>query len=158
LTPIKAPAPARPNTGGMSQPARAASAPEPSRTTPFALIGGEPAIRRLSEAFYDIMGAEPAFAELRALHAADLGPMRVRLSDFLVQWMGGPRVYAGRHPGRGCVVSAHAPFAIDGRTAGQWVECMRRAFAAADVPAEARAMLDPAFENMCQGLRNDQPR
>jgi hemoglobin len=138
----------------MSPSACAATSP----ATPFELIGGGPAIRRMVDAFYDAMAREPAFAELRALHAADLAPMRARLADFLTQWMGGPRVYAERHPGRGCVVSAHAPFPIGGRVADQWVACMRQAFATAGVSAEARAMLDPAFERMCQGLRNDRPR
>jgi hemoglobin len=122
--------------------------------TPFALIGGESEVQRLVNAFYDAMDREPEFAALRAIHAADLAPMRARLSDFLIQWMGGPRIYAERHPGRGCVVSAHQPVPIDQALADQWLACMRRAFEAAALAPELRSMLDPAFAGMCQGLRN----
>jgi hemoglobin len=134
-----------------SSQAAAGRAPAP---TPYLLIGGEPAIRRLVEVFYDVMDREPAFAELRGIHAADLGPMRERLSDYLTQWMGGPRLYAERHPGRGCIVSAHAPFPIGADMADQWLACMRLAFEAAEVSSAVRAMLDPAFKAMCEGLRN----
>jgi len=122
--------------------------------TPFALLGGEAGVRRLVEAFYDVMEDDPEFAALRAIHAADLGPMRARLADWLTGWMGGPPVYAVRHPDRPCVVSAHKAFPIDTAMAEAWVACMRKAFAAADVPDKVREMLAPAFSSMCQALRN----
>lgn len=124
-------------------------------STPYALIGGAEGVRRLADAFYDVMEREAAFAALRAIHAADLAPMRERLADWLVQWMGGPRLYAEKHPKRGCIVSAHAAFPIDQQLADQWMACMRQAFDAADVPAEFRAMVDPVMAGMCQALRND---
>lgn len=123
---------------------------------PYDLIGdAEAGIRRLVEAFYDAMEREPEFAALRAIHAPDLAPMRARLADYLTQWMGGPRVYAERHPERGCIVSAHAPFAIDAKMADDWMACMRKAFAAADVAEPFRKMVEPVLAQMCQGLRND---
>lgn len=123
--------------------------------TPFLLLGGEEGVHRLVDAFYDIMEREPAFAALRAVHAADLSPMRARLSDWFTQWMGGPKVYAERHPKRGCVVSAHAAFAIDQQLADEWMACMRQAFDVAGVTPEFRAMVDPVMADMCQALRND---
>jgi hemoglobin len=127
----------------------------PAAATPFLLLGGAEGVRRLADAFYNVMEREPAFAALRAIHAADLAPMRERLADWLVQWMGGPRLYAEKHPKRGCIVSAHAAFPIDQRLADQWMACMRQAFEAAAVPTEFRAMVDPVMAGMCQGLRND---
>jgi hemoglobin len=138
----------------------AVSEPPPIRkpaVTPYDLIGGEADIQRLVGAFYDLMERDPDFAELRALHQGDLGPMRARLADFLTQWMGGPAVFAQRHPGRGCIVSAHKPFPIGARVADQWLACMRQAFEVANVSSPVRQMLDPAFAAMCQGLRNDKP-
>jgi hemoglobin len=125
--------------------------------TPFQLIGGEAGVRRLVEAFYDVMERDPALKRLRALHAEDLGPMRERLADWLTGWMGGPRVYAQRHPGRPCIVSAHAPFPIDAQTAEDWMGAMRQAFDAVGVAGELRAMLEPAFDAMCHGLRREPP-
>lgn len=131
----------------------AVAAPAPP-ATPFELIGGEPAVRRLVAAFYDAMEQDPAFARLRAIHAADLQPMRERLADYLSQWMGGPRRYAERHPDRGCIVSAHGAFPIDARQAEDWMACMRQAFAAADVTVAARRMVERVMAQMCEGLRN----
>jgi hemoglobin len=125
--------------------------------TPYNLIGdAEAGVRRLVDAFYDAMEREPEFAALRAVHAADLAPMRARLADYLTQWLGGPKAWAERHPGRGCIVSAHAPFSIDAKLAEDWMACMRRAFLAADVAAPFRQMVEPVLAQMCQGLRNDQ--
>ncbi|HKR90452.1 MAG TPA: group II truncated hemoglobin [Phenylobacterium sp.] len=125
-------------------------------TKPYDLVDeGEAGVRRLVEAFYDLMEREPEFAALRAVHAADLRPMRARLADFLTQWTGGPRVWTERHPERGCMVSVHAPFAIDGKLADDWMACMREAFAEAAVPQAFRGMVEPVLTQMCQGLRND---
>lgn len=122
--------------------------------SPFHLIGGEPGVRRLADAFYDVMD-RPGFApELRAMHAADLGPMRTRLADWLTGWMGGPRVYSERHPGRPCIVSAHKPFPIGAVEADQWMACMRQAFVEAGLSAELRTMLDKPFAMMADGLKN----
>lgn len=125
-------------------------------TQPYDLVDeGEAGVRRLVEAFYDLMEREPEFAALRAIHAKDLAPMRARLADFLTQWTGGPPVWTQRHPGRGCMVSAHAPFAIDAKLADDWMACMREAFAEAGVPQAFRGMVEPVLAQMCQGLRND---
>lgn len=140
----------------MSQPAQTA-APPPKRVIPYDLVGQEAGVRRLVEAFYDLMEQDPQFARLRAIHAPDLTPMRTRLKDFLIQWMGGPRAYAERHPGRPCMFSAHAPFAIDGGLAEDWMACMRKAFDRAEVDASFRQMVEPVLAEMCQNLRNDQP-
>lgn len=136
----------------MSPPAQSA-APQPRPATPFDLVGGEAAIRRLVTAFYDAMEQDPAFARLRAIHAPDLAPMRARLADYLTQWTGGPRRYAERHPERGCIVSAHAPFTIDAQHARDWMDCMRRAFTTAGVCDDFRRMVEPAMTQMCEGLR-----
>jgi hemoglobin len=132
------------------------TAPPPQRVVPFNLVGQEDGVRRLVKAFYDHMEQDPEFARLRSIHAPDLGPMRSRLADYLTQWMGGPRAYAERHPGRPCIVSAHGPFAIDGQMAEDWMACMGKAFATADVSPEFRSMVEPVMADMCQGLRNDQ--
>lgn len=94
--------------------------------TPFERIGGHAVLRRITERFYDLMEQDPAYAELRAMHAADLAPMRESLPAFLAGWAGGPRDWFEANPGK-CMMSMHAPFPIDRKTAGQWAEAMRRA-------------------------------
>lgn len=121
--------------------------------TPFEALG-ESGVQRLVDVFYDVLDSDPAFIGLRRLHAGDLAPMRVRLADWLIGWMGGPRVFNERHPGRGCVVSAHNLFQIRQAEADEWMACMRIALDRTGAPAELRAMLDPALAGMCKALVN----
>ena len=101
---------------------------EAPAATPFERIGGHAVLRAITDRFYDLMEVDPAYAELRAMHAADLAPMRMALSSFLAGWSGGPRDWFEANPGK-CMMSAHAPFAITRQTATQWAEAMRRAIA-----------------------------
>ena len=95
-------------------------------STPFDRIGGEAEIRRLVDRFYDLMESDPAYAELRAMHGADLFPMRVSLTGYLTAWMGGPtHWYEGRE--KSCIMSLHRGLGIDRETAGQWIHAMGRA-------------------------------
>ena len=121
--------------------------------TPYEMIGGETMVRRLVDRFYDIMDSAPEAAALRAMHAADLKPMRERLFDFLSGWLGGPPIYFQR-PDRKCIASAHASFAIGDAERDQWMMCMRRAMEDCGVPEKARALLDPAFLRMADAFRN----
>ncbi|MCB1732935.1 MAG: globin, partial [Halieaceae bacterium] len=56
--------------------------------TPFQILG-EQGIRELTSAFYDIMDSLPEAAGVRAMHAADLAPMKEKLAEYLIGWMGG---------------------------------------------------------------------
>lgn len=129
-------------------------APELPTRSPYEAFGGEAGIRRLVDAFYDVMDGDPAAAGIRAMHGDDLGAIRQRLADWLVGWMGGPPVYGQRHPGRPCIMSAHAPYAIGAEEAGQWMACMRKAMLLEPPPADWRAPLEEAFRRMCESLRS----
>lgn len=94
--------------------------------TAYDLLGGKQSVRRIVDRFYDLMEADPAYAELRALHATDLEPMRVSLTGFLVAWLGGPRDWFDEHPGL-CMMSAHRDVAITETSARQWADAMARA-------------------------------
>ena len=116
--------------------------------TPYQRIGGREPVARLVTRFYDLMESDPAYAELRAMHAGDLGPMRDRLTDFLVAWMGGPRDWFDKNPGA-CIMSAHAAMkGMNMQTADQWIACMTRA-------AEEIAARDPELaDSMLASMRN----
>lgn len=99
-----------------------------SPPTPYDLLGGRPAIDRIVNRFYDLMDEDPAYGELRALHAADLGPMRESLASFLSGWSGGPRDWFDSNPGK-CMNSAHKHVVMTRQTADQWADAMGRAIA-----------------------------
>ena len=116
-------------------------------------MGGEPTVRRLVDHFYRIMDESPRAGPIRAMHAADLGPMRERLTEFLTAWLGGPRHYFERADSK-CIVSVHSPFAIGEAERDQWMGCMREALDATDIPAEVRSQVEPALARVADALRN----
>jgi hemoglobin len=123
----------------------------PPVATPFERLGGEPAVRALVERFYDLMEQEPFYAELRAMHAADLSPMRLSLTQFLTAWLGGPRDWYAARPGT-CVMSIHSRMTIAQETAGQWVHAMSRAMAECRVDPALGTQLQQAFLRMASAM------
>lgn len=119
--------------------------------SPYDLIGGAQAVRGLVERFYDLMDAEPEFAELRHLHAPDLSPMRDSLAGFLTGWLGGPRDWFESNPGK-CMMSAHRAVPIDQTTAGQWVAAMNQALSDSAIEPEFAARLGETFIRMAAGM------
>ena len=104
------------------------SAAETVPDTPFHLLGGQETVQAIVDRFYDLMDSDPAYADLRAMHAPDLSKMRVELTRFLAGWAGGPRDWFDDNPGR-CMMSVHKPYAISRQVAGQWAAAMQRAIA-----------------------------
>jgi hemoglobin len=125
---------------------------EPPGASPFERIGGHAAMRAITDRFYDLMDRDPAYAELRAIHAEDLGFMRESLPLFLAGWAGGPRDWFERNPGK-CMMSAHGGIAITRATAGQWAEAMTRAIAESDVAdREIAGAMAEVLGRMAQGM------
>ena len=119
----------------MATTAEAETAP-PAGNTPFHLLGGHEVMQAICNRFYDLMDEDPAYAELRAMHAPDLTRMRTSLAQFLAGWAGGPRDWFEANPGR-CMMSVHKPYVMSREVAGQWADAMKRAIA--DVaPANAK--------------------
>jgi hemoglobin len=130
--------------------------------TPYQALGEE-RIRAICNAFYDIMDTLPEAADIRRMHAQDLAPMKEKLGDYLVGWMGGPPIYADKH-GTVCMTSPHEQYAIGPRERDQWLLCMDKALDATAVAAEVREMLKiplyrvaDAVRNREQSITNDNP-
>lgn len=116
------------------------------RETAYDAIGGTEPVRRVVDRFYDLMEHDPAYAELRAMHKADLGPMRSSLTGFLVAWLGGPRDWFVERPGV-CMMSAHRELAIDEKVAQQWACAMARAI--------EDSAIEPGFAQKMAGALGD---
>jgi hemoglobin len=124
--------------------------------TPFALLGGEPAVRRLVELFYDIMGRdEPALARL---HKCDergqvSRESRDRFALFLIGWLGGPQDYIAAY-GHPRLRMRHARVPVDVAMRDAWLRSMRAAMAELGVPEPLRGFLDQRFSEVADFLRN----
>jgi hemoglobin len=104
----------------------ATDAPANAPLTPFAQIGGRAAVRAIADSFYDLIERDPAYAALRALHAADLTATRASLTDFLTAWLGGSRSWFAARP-RTCIMAMHRAIPTTAETAGEWLAAMERA-------------------------------
>ncbi len=122
--------------------------------TPYQALG-EDGIRALCNAFYDIMDELPEVADIRRLHAQDLSPMKEKLGDYLVGWMGGPPIYADKK-GSVCMTTPHEPYAIGPRERDQWLLCMDKALDAVAVETEVREMLKVPLYRVADAVRNRQ--
>ena len=94
----------------------------------FERIGGIEVITQLVERFYHHMKTLPEAATIRALHPADLGPVKRVLVNFLTEWMGGPQAYSVER-GHPRLRRKHLPFPIGAAERDAWMLCMQRALA-----------------------------
>ncbi|HUN92621.1 MAG TPA: group II truncated hemoglobin [Burkholderiaceae bacterium] len=126
---------------------------EAAEPTAFDLIGGEPGIAALVARFYDLMERDAAYAELRAIHAPDLGAIRDKLSWYLTGWLGGPDLYERRF-GHPRLRARHLPFSIGTLERDQWVACMTRALDDTVPNEPLRAGLLRAMAQLADHMRN----
>ena len=124
----------------------------PEAQTPYQLLG-EQGIRELTDAFYDIMDTLPEAAGVRAMHARDLAPMKEKLAEYLIGWMGGPPLYADKY-GTVCMTTPHEPYHIGPEERDQWLLCMDRALAQTGASEEVVAMLKIPLFRIADAVRN----
>ena len=126
---------------------------KPAFETPFAWIGGEDAVRRLTERFYDLMDLEPGYAALRSVHGSDLVNARQKLFWFLCGWLGGPPYYTEQF-GHPRLRARHMPFKIGILERDQWLACMDQAMGETGVDETLRARLRDSFFQTADWMRN----
>ena len=119
--------------------------------TPYEEIGGEDAVRRLVETFYDRIDAESA--ELRAMLPRDDTGSRQKLFEFLSGWLGGPQLYIERR-GHPKMRLRHLPFAIGSSEAEEWLRCMGEAMNDCGLTGPLRDYLDVRFGQMATHMVN----
>ena len=121
-------------------------------TTPYQILG-EDGIRELTEAFYDIMDSLPEASGIRAMHAADLAPMKEKLAEYLTGWMGGPPRYADKY-GTVCMTDPHEPYHIGPEERDQWLLCMDKALEQTGASEELVEMLKVPMFRIADAIRN----
>jgi hemoglobin len=99
---------------------------ETSQAIPFELIGGQAAVDRIVDSFYDRMDSLPEARGIRALHAADLTAVRAVLKKYLAQWLGGPQTYSAER-GHPMLRARHLHVGIGIAERDAWMLCMRGA-------------------------------
>lgn len=118
----------------------------------FTLIGGEEAVRRLAQLFYEAMDTLPAAAGIRAMHP-DLGAAQGKFTLFLNEWLGGPKDYSPTH-GHPRLRMRHAPFPIGRPERDAWMMCMRWALERVVADRSVRESLEQAFARTADAIMN----
>ena len=120
--------------------------------TPYQILGEE-GIRTLTSAFYDIMDTLPEASGLRAMHATNLSPMKEKLAEYLIGWMGGPPLYADKY-GTVCMTTPHEPFHIGPEERDQWLLCMDKALVQTGASEQLVNMLKVPMFRIADAIRN----
>lgn len=121
-----------------------------TQQTVYEMIGGEPTFRRLVDAFYARIEADEA---LRAIFPTDLGPGKKHQYLFLMQYWGGPNLYA-QERGHPRMRLRHAPYAITPDLSARWVMHMHAAIDEVGIQEPARSMMREYFEQGAAFLVN----
>ena len=120
--------------------------------TPYELLGGESAVHKLVDRFYDLMDEKEEVKVLRNLHAKSLRVSREKLFLFLSGWLGGPQLYVEKY-GHPMLRKRHLPFVIGEDEREQWMLCMNQTLDE-QTKEPLRQQLKSAFDNVADHMRN----
>ena len=122
---------------------------------PYELLGGETAVRKLVDRFYDLMDELPEYYVVRKLHPGDLSGSRDKLFMFLSGWLGGPQLYVEKH-GHPMLRARHLPFPIGTAERDGWIACMKQAMEDCGVDEAMRGWLMNSLFGTADWMRNRQ--
>jgi hemoglobin len=128
----------------------------PSRSPHFEMLGGEPVVVRLVEAFYGHMDRQEGATGIRAMHGRDLTSVKATLVLFLCEWLGGPQGYSARQ-GHPRLRLRHAGFAIGAPERDAWLACMQAALIDVGVAPALQQTLMASFFKTADWMRNTGP-
>lgn len=127
-----------------------------SAETPFDLIGGETAVRKLVSRFYEIMARdEPALARLHPCDAEGrvAAENQEKFALYFIGWLGGPQEYVARF-GHPRLRMRHGRVPVDAGGRDAWMRAMRAAMIEESVPEPLRAFLDQRLSELADHMRN----
>jgi hemoglobin len=124
-----------------------------SAPTLYELIGGERALRKLVERFYDLIDSAPEAVQIRALHPKSLKQSREKFFMFLSGWSGGPALYMEKY-GHPRLRMRHVPFSIGELERDQWLWCMNKALDEMQLDAPVLGHLKARLADAADFLRN----
>ncbi|MEN6587339.1 MAG: group II truncated hemoglobin [Sulfuricella sp.] len=121
--------------------------------TPYQRIGGDAAIRKLVDRFYELMDELPEAYTARKIHPADLTESGNKFFDFLSGWLGGPQRFVEKY-GHPMLRRRHLPYAIGPEERDQWLMCMKQALEETVEDVALRDALYAQFAQLGEHMRN----
>ena len=101
-------------------------------------VGGAETFRAIVARFYELVREDEVLLPLYPPDELDAAEDRLRM--FLEQYWGGPTTYSDQR-GHPRLRMRHAPYAIDLDAMQRWLDCMRTALDARDLPPDDDAEL-----------------
>jgi len=124
--------------------------------TPFERLGGEAAVRKLCEHFYDAMDRdEPVLAKLHELDEEGRVSRRSRdrFALFLIGWLGGPQDYIAQN-GHPRLRMRHAGVPVDIAMRDAWMRAMTTAMDEVGISGDIRTFLLGRLGDVADFMRN----
>jgi hemoglobin len=121
--------------------------------TPYDRIGGEPAVRKLCQTFYQVMRDTPQTQLIRAMHPEQIGLSEEKLYLFLTGWLGGPPIYTDKY-GHPRLRKRHMLFPIGIEERDQWLYCMAQALKTMGLDELFSQQLMGSFVQTADFMRN----
>jgi hemoglobin len=120
--------------------------------SPYQILGKD-GIKELAHVFYEVTEEMTEAADIRAMHAENLDPIKRMLNAYLTGWMGGPPVYQALK-GTVCLTDPHEPFRIGPKERDQWLMCMDEALKRINATDELKEMLKNPMFQVAEAVRN----
>ena len=111
-----------------------------TETTPYLLMGGEPALRSLVDRFYFYMDIMPEAQGIRDMHAENLNGAK---DNLFIEEYGHPML---RY--------RHLPFKIGPAERDQWMMCMNRALTEIEMSQALRSQVKQALGQLATHMIN----
>lgn len=116
-------------------------------------LGGESAIKRLVQRFYELMDELPEACTVRSLHPDSLKGSAEVLFEYLSGWFGGPSLYIEKK-GHPRLRMRHAPYAVGPVARDEWMLCMKQALTEQVTDEALRTHLINIFSQMANHMVN----
>jgi hemoglobin len=120
---------------------------------PYERIGGDEAVRRLCQTFYQIMSDTQQTQLIRAMHPKNIKISEDKLYMFLSGWLGGPPLYTNKY-GHPRLRGRHLPFPIGIEERDQWLYCMAQALKTMELDQIFAEQLMSSFVQTADFMRN----
>ena len=112
-----------------------------SEASLYERIGGDAALRQLTDKFYDLVFAHELISRL---FKSDKDEIKEKQRLFLTQFLGGPLLYSDSH-GHPMMRARHMPHVITEDDAVAWLQCMSQAVGELPISKELKDELFDRF-------------
>lgn len=121
--------------------------------TLYEAIGGDPAVRRLTARFYELMDTLPEAAHCRAVHPANLSGSEEKFYEYLTGWLGGPPLYTDKR-GHPMLRRRHFVAEIGPEERDEWLLCFSRALEETIESSELRRIILEPVTRLAHHMQN----